>query len=74
MAEHSDDNEWIEHIMDKELEKFVNYVAICESEDICLGPELWESVDIFTRERVHEAMYHELHRGPLGQVPRIIKI
>lgn len=74
LAEHDGDNGWIDNIMETELEKFINYVAICESEDICLGPELWESVDIFTRERVHEAIHHELHRGPLNEIPRIIRI
>ena len=74
LAEHHGDNDWIDNVMETELEKFINYVAICESEDICLGPELWESVDIFTRERVHEAIHHELYRGPLNEIPRIIRI
>ncbi|WP_318432422.1 hypothetical protein [Photobacterium leiognathi] len=74
LAEHHNDNEWIDRVMETELEKFINYVAICESEDICLGPDLWDSIDIFTRERIHEAIHHELHRGPLDEIPNVIKI
>ncbi|EKL5296921.1 hypothetical protein QPI28_004556 [Vibrio parahaemolyticus] len=74
LSEHSEHNEWINHAMENEIEKFINYVAICESEDICFGPELWDAVDIFTRERVYEAMAHEVHRGPLAEIPRVIKI
>jgi hypothetical protein len=71
---HSSENEWIESAMDKELEGFINYIAICESEDICIGPELWDSVDVFSRERVYEAMQHEIYRGALSEIPRVIKI
>ncbi|EJL6615656.1 TPA: hypothetical protein ACGUON_000773 [Vibrio vulnificus] len=74
LAQHAEENEWIESAMDAQLEKFINYVAICESEDICIGPELWESVDIFTRERVYEAMHHEIYRGALDEIPCIIRI
>lgn len=74
LTEHDKDNLWIDDAMENKLEELINYVAICESEDICLGPDLWESVDIFTREMVHEAMHHELYRGPLNEIPIIIKI
>lgn len=74
LSEHSEHNEWIAHAMDNDIEKFINYVAICESEDICFGPELWDNVDVFTREKVYEAMTHEINRGPLSEIPRIIKI
>ncbi|MEZ9426621.1 hypothetical protein AB4186_25175 [Vibrio lentus] len=74
LTQHTDKNDWIESVMDTQLEQFINYVAICESEDICIGPELWESVDIFTRERVYEAMHHEIYRGALDEIPCIIRI
>ncbi|MCG9964309.1 hypothetical protein [Shewanella cutis] len=74
LTEHDKDNHWIDDAMENQLEKFINYIAICESEDICLGPDLWESVDVFTREKVHFAMHHELYRGSLNEIPIIIKI
>lgn len=74
LSEHNEDNLWIEDAMENELEKFINYIAICESEDICLGPDLWEAIDIFTRDKVHEAIHHELHRGPLNEIPSVIRI
>jgi hypothetical protein len=49
-------------------------VAICESEDTCIGPELWRSVDVFTMGRVYHAIQHEVYRGPLDDVPRVIRI
>ncbi len=74
IAEHSEENRWIVEAMEHQLEKFINYIAICESEDICIGPELWDSVDIFTRERVYEAMHHEVYRGALDEIPLIVRI
>ncbi len=74
LDEHSVANKWIEDAMDSNLEQFVNYIALCESEDVCLGPDLWEQVNIFDRECVYEAMQHEVYRGALAEIPRVIKI
>lgn len=74
LSEHMDDNDWIDTEMDNNLEKFVNYVAICESEDICIGPDLWESIDVFTQDRVQKNMLHEVYRGSIDEIPRVIKI
>lgn len=74
LTEHDHYNRWIVEVMNNDIEKFINYVAICESEDICLGPNLWEKVDIFTREEVLNAMKHVVHRGPFFEMPTIIKI
>ena len=74
LTNHSRENQWIESAMETELECFINYIAICESEDVCIGPELWDSVDVFSRERVSQAMQHEIYRGALSEIPRVIKI
>jgi hypothetical protein len=72
--EHANYNKWVVQALESELERFINYVAICESEDTCIGPELWRSVDVFTMGRVYHAIQHEVYRGPLDDVPRVIRI
>lgn len=67
-------NNWIKDALVSDIEHFINYITICESEDICIGPELWRDVDIFTRDQVFHAMKHEVYRGPLHGVPRVIRI
>lgn len=74
LSEHENENRWIRELMDADIEQFINYIAICESEDTCLGPELWQNVDIFTRDKIHELVHHEIYRGPITEIPRIIKI
>lgn len=74
LSEHEHQNKWIRELMDTDIEQFINYIAICESEDTCLGPDLWQSIDVFTREKIHNLVQHEIYRGPITEIPRIIKI
>lgn len=59
-----------------DLEHFLNKVVFCESEDICVNPELWEGIDPKTKKAIFYNMSHTMHRGSLAweDVPLIIKI
>lgn len=74
LTEHDSYSDWIMESMKQELESFINYVAICESEDICIGPRLWNDTDKLTQEKIFHVMEPELYRGPISELPKLIRI
>lgn len=57
-----------------DLERLINECAIGESEDICLAPDVWEAATEGLRNKAFNAMRHDLFRGDLEEIPRLIKI
>jgi len=56
------------------LECFINKSAFEESEDTCVRPSLWESVEATERVRAELAMLPEYIRGPCVSPPRIVQL
>jgi len=55
------------------LEKLINRFAFCDSEDACVNPTLWESMD---SEKIMKNMHHTYARGKLSDdmIPDIITL
>lgn len=76
MDEHAPLAQWIERDLhdDTTLEGLVHRCAFIESEDTCLKPELWEGLEPFVQSEVVRAMDHEMYRGPMQSMPRVVRI
>lgn len=76
LDEHAELAQWIGADLadDSALEGLIHRCAFAESEDTCLRPQLWESLSDTARAAVCHAMEHEMHRGPLQGMPRIVAI
>lgn len=68
--------EWLVQSLNESenIEILLNRLAFCDSEDTCVNPLLWESIE--NPQNVIENMKHVSDRGPLkeSEIPRIIKI
>lgn len=56
------------------LERYVNRFCFCDSEDACIGPELWEEVE--DMEAFIDRMRHVIQRGKLSSdsIPSLIRL
>lgn len=68
--------EWLRDL-GKDMQKaefWINRFLLCDSEDACINPDLWNSFP--ESERIINSMSHVLMRGPLDleSIPRMIKI
>ena len=59
---------------DMALEALIHRCAFAESEDTCVNPDLWESLSQEKQAAVRHAMEHELQRGPIHGMPRIVSV
>jgi hypothetical protein len=71
-----EDSLWIQKEMEtlKGLEKIVNLLGIAESEDLCINIGFWESLPEDVKHLVISNMHHDAFRGPITDVPLIVKI
>ena len=71
-----EDSLWIQREMEtpKGLERIVNLFGIAESEDFCISIGFWESLPEDLRDLILFNMRHDAFRGPIADVPLIIKI
>lgn len=76
LDEHAELARWIAADLadDSMLEALVHRCAFAESEDTCVRPQLWESLDESTHNEVRRAMEHEMYRGPMHGMPRIVQV
>jgi len=65
LEEHSSENEWVLQKTSEipELIKITNKLAVCETEDLCLRPSLWEGFSAKKREQILQCMHHVTERG-----------
>ena len=56
------------------LECFINECVFTKTEDFCLNPTLWESTPESVKQQVCHAVRHEHYRGPISEIPTIIRI
>lgn len=70
------DSMWIRKEMDsiQGLERMINLLGIAESEDICMNMDFWESQPEELKDLVSRNIHHDFFRGPLSDIPLIIKI
>ncbi len=75
-SKHAELAQWIAEDLadDMALETLIHRCAFAESEDTCVDPDLWESLSEEKQEAVRHAMEHELHRGPIHGMPRIVSV
>ena len=59
--------------LDTDPEGFVNRVAITETEDTVFRPTFWLGLSSDMQSAVREAIRHEMYRGQLNSVPRILR-
>jgi hypothetical protein len=58
----------------KGLERIVNLLGIAESEDLCVSIDFWESLSEEVKDLILFNMRHDAFRGPIADVPLIVKI
>lgn len=67
--------QWLNEAIENEdqFERFLNRFAFCDSEDACINPTLWNSID---SEQVIKNMHHTYVRGKLADdmIPTIIEL
>lgn len=75
-SKHAELAQWIAEDLadDMALETLIHRCAFAESEDTCVNPDLWELLSEEKQEAVRHAMEHELHRGPIHGMPRIVSV
>jgi hypothetical protein len=56
------------------VERVINILGIAESEDICINIDFWESLPQDLQEFVLRNIQHDIIRGPLSEVPIIIRV
>jgi hypothetical protein len=71
-----EDSLWIQKEMEtpKGVERIVNLLGIAESEDLCINIGFWESLPKDIKELVFSNMHHDAFRGPITDVPLIVKM
>lgn len=76
LKEHGELTAWVkdktENLEGKE--ELINMGAFAESEDTCISPLIWESLSEEMILSVKNAMRHELWRGELGKIPKVVKL
>ena len=70
------DSAWIEKEMSSSqgMEKVINLLGVAESEDVCVNIDFWESQPEELRQIVVHNIRHAFYRGPISEVPRLIKL
>ncbi|HFQ4970707.1 TPA: hypothetical protein ACGUUK_004443 [Vibrio vulnificus] len=58
-----------------DFDNFLNRLVFCESEDVCVNPTLWESIDDETKKKIYNNMSHPYQRGALDleDVPIVLR-
>jgi len=75
LTEHDNDASWIrEQASNPEGIEYLVNLCIAESSDCCFNPDFWDGLPQDTRSRVLENMRHNTFRGPIQELPQIIKI
>lgn len=74
LKEHDQYSSWLRSEIHDDPELFINRMAICESEDICLNPDYWENIAPEMKMEIYHAMSHDVFRGNLEEIPRLIRI
>jgi hypothetical protein len=71
-----EDSLWIQREMETPngLERIVNLLGIAESEDLCVSIDFWESLSEEVKDLILFNMRHDAFRGPIADVPLIVKI
>jgi len=71
-----DDSLWIQTEMQtpEGLERVVNLLGIAESEDLCISIGFWDSLSEHAKHLILSNMRHDAFRGPITDVPLIVKI
>lgn len=74
LNEHEDYSDWIKNDIRSDLEKFINYIVVCQTEDLCVGPELWEGLTPILRDQIYYAMLPDIHREKITEIPCLVKL
>lgn len=76
LEEHSSENEWVLQKTSEipELIKITNRLAVCETEDLCMRPSLWEGFSTKKQEQILQCMHHLTERGRVKEeeIPNLL--